>query len=66
MIFFGLGLVVDWIADNLYWTERDSGVIMVSRLTGRYAAVLLKDLDQPESIAVNPLQGYELLLTLNS
>lgn len=56
--FCGLGLAVDWIAENLYWTDRDRGVIMVSRLTGRYSTILLKDIDNPVSIAVNPLNGY--------
>jgi low density lipoprotein receptor-related protein 5/6 len=62
MIEFGLespvSLAVDWIADNLYWTDSDSNRIEVSRLDGSYRKTLIwKDLDNPHSIALNPSEG---------
>jgi len=50
-------MAVDWIADNLYWTDEDRGNIVMSRLDGRYRTVLMTGLARPRSINVNPLTG---------
>lgn len=54
------GLAVDWIAQNLYWTDTGHGrnVIEVSRLDGTSRKVLLSErLDEPRAIAVYPEKG---------
>ncbi|XP_014481783.1 PREDICTED: low-density lipoprotein receptor-related protein 2 [Dinoponera quadriceps] len=60
-------LAVDWISDNLYWSEVDEtgatlhGRVMVSKSDGRYRRSLVTvNLEQPTSVAVDPERG-ELL-----
>lgn len=55
---------MDWISDNLYWTEVDPtgnrpyGRIMVSKSDGRYRRSLLTlGLENPTAIAVDPQLG---------
>lgn len=57
-------LAVDWIADNLYWTEVDRtgskprGRVMVAKTDGRYRrAVINSGLEIPTSVAVDPQLG---------
>eukprot|EP00058_Branchiostoma_floridae_P017897 XP_002603386.1 hypothetical protein BRAFLDRAFT_80379 [Branchiostoma floridae] len=50
------GLAVDWVASNIYWTEKDNGAINVARLDGSFRKVLVTGLDQPSGIAVQPEQ----------
>ena len=57
-------LAIDWIADNLYWTETDRtgskprGRVMVAKTDGRYRrAVVNAGLEIPTSIAVDPQLG---------
>ncbi|KAI8503928.1 hypothetical protein Bbelb_179960, partial [Branchiostoma belcheri] len=52
------GIAVDWVASNLYWTERQLGRIHVSKLDGSLRKVLMSGLGQPSSIAVHPEQSY--------
>ncbi|XP_078694383.1 low-density lipoprotein receptor-related protein 2-like isoform X2 [Branchiostoma floridae x Branchiostoma belcheri] len=52
------GIAVDWVASNLYWTERQLGRIHVSKLDGSLRKVLMSGLDQPSAIAVHPEQSY--------
>ncbi|XP_066588132.1 low-density lipoprotein receptor-related protein 2 isoform X2 [Prorops nasuta] len=57
-------LAIDWISDNLYWTEVDStgaktvGRVMVSKSDGRYRRSLVTvDLENPTAIVVDPQFG---------
>jgi low density lipoprotein-related protein 2 len=57
-------LAIDWIADNLYWTETDRtgskprGRVMVAKTDGRYRrAVINNGLELPTSIALDPQRG---------
>ena len=52
-----VGITVDWIAGHVYWTDELFGHIMVCDITGRYQRVLLRDLDKPRGIAVDPKAG---------
>ncbi|XP_066267551.1 low-density lipoprotein receptor-related protein 6-like [Branchiostoma lanceolatum] len=52
------GIAVDWVASNLYWTERGLGRIHVSKLDGSLRKVLISGLDQPSGIAVHPGRSY--------
>ena len=45
------GIAVDWIADNLYWSDSALKIIEVSRLDGSYRKTLLRnDLDDVRSM----------------
>nr|XP_032823068.1 low-density lipoprotein receptor-related protein 1-like isoform X2 [Petromyzon marinus] len=53
------GLAVDWVGQNLYWCDKGRDTIEVSRLDGRYGAVLLgSGLQEPRALAVDPPRGY--------
>ena len=60
MMVMTIGMAIDWIADNLYWTDEDRGYIMMSRLDGRHRTVLVTGLTRPKSVTVNPLTGSVL------
>ncbi|VTJ88710.1 Hypothetical predicted protein, partial [Marmota monax] len=56
-------LMVDWIGRNLYWTDGTAGQILAIQLTAiwrgksEYTIVLDDDLTQPQSLALDPLNG---------
>nr|KAF6460524.1 hypothetical protein HJG59_011438 [Molossus molossus] len=56
-------IVVDWIGRNLYWTDGTAGQILAIQLTAiwrgkpEYTIVLDDDLNQPRSLALDPLNG---------
>lgn len=53
------GLAVDWIANNLFWSDTGSKVIEVSRLDGSCRKVLISEnLSDPRSMIVFPKRGY--------
>lgn len=51
------GIAVDWIGQNLYWTDQKRGLIEVSRLDGRFRRVISTQIFKPSLIAVDPLLG---------
>jgi len=52
------GLAVDWIAKNLYWCDKGTDTIDISRLDGRYRKVLIREgLQEPRAIALDPFHG---------
>ncbi|RZC33909.1 Ldl recept a domain containing protein [Asbolus verrucosus] len=57
-------VAVDWVGDNLYWTETDragskpKGKVMVAKTDGRYRRALVNvGLESPTSIVVDPQLG---------
>ena len=51
-------LAVDWVGGNLYWCDRASKTIEVSKLNGSYRTVLVNSgLDEPHSMAVDVRYG---------
>lgn len=56
-------IVVDWIGRNLYWMDGTAGQILAIQLTANwrekseYIIVLNDDLNQPPSLALDPLSG---------
>lgn len=53
-----LGLAVDMIGRNIYWTDLDRGVIEVAKLDGSYRKVLVKNIAGPRSIVLDGIRGY--------
>ena len=52
------GLAVDWLADNLYWTDAGRNVLEVARLDGSSRKVIIgTGLDDPRAVAVFPQKG---------
>ena len=57
------GLAVDWLADNLYWTDAGRNVLEVSRLDGSCRKIVVsRGLDEPRAVAVFPQRGYRIPL----
>ncbi|XP_055870134.1 low-density lipoprotein receptor-related protein 1-like isoform X4 [Biomphalaria glabrata] len=53
------GLAVDWVGRNLYWCDKTTDTIEVSKLNGDYRKVLLRQkLQEPRAIEVFPQKGY--------
>lgn len=57
-------MAVDWIGRNLYWCDRNTDTIEVSKLDGRYRKILLRDksfLREPRALELFPRYGYLFL-----
>ncbi|KAH9629928.1 hypothetical protein HF086_017443 [Spodoptera exigua] len=53
------GLAVDWVAGNLYWCDKGTDTIEVSRVDGRHRRVLLRgQLSEPRALALLPARGW--------
>ncbi|KAB0798924.1 hypothetical protein PPYR_06804 [Photinus pyralis] len=53
------GIAVDWIANNIYWTNAGKKLIEVSRWNGTSRKVIImENLLEPRSITVFPRRGY--------
>ncbi|KAJ8320243.1 hypothetical protein KUTeg_001830 [Tegillarca granosa] len=52
------GIAVDWIGKNLYWCDKTTDTIEVSKLDGKYRKVLINiGLQEPRGIEVFPSKG---------
>ncbi|XP_070563499.1 low-density lipoprotein receptor-related protein 4-like isoform X2 [Ptychodera flava] len=57
------GVAVDWIYQNLYWTDAGTNKIEVAHLVPRHGAIqravlISEGLDEPRAIVVNPAEGF--------
>jgi low-density lipoprotein receptor-related protein 4 len=53
------GIAVDWLADNLYWSDTAYKKIEVSRLDGKCRKTILnQDLEDPRALILYPKKGY--------
>ncbi|KFD53736.1 hypothetical protein M513_05441 [Trichuris suis] len=54
------GLAVDWVGRNLYWCDKGTDTIEVSKLDGRFRKVLMRSgaLKEPRAIVLDPFVGY--------
>lgn len=52
------GLTIDWIARNIYWTDRALHKIEVAKLDGSARRVLISlNVRYPRGISVDPIRG---------
>ncbi|XP_069110175.1 prolow-density lipoprotein receptor-related protein 1-like [Argopecten irradians] len=53
------GLAVDWVGGNLYWCDKTTDTIEVSKLDGKYRKVLIREgLEEPRALEVFPAKGF--------
>ena len=53
------GIAVDWVSNNLYWTNPIDHVIEVCRLNGsEHFVILANGLEEPGAITVDPSSGF--------
>ncbi|KAL3854931.1 hypothetical protein ACJMK2_014166, partial [Sinanodonta woodiana] len=58
------GIAVDWIGRNLYWCDRNTDTVEVSKLDGRFRKILINDPDflrEPRALQVFPAKGFMFL-----
>lgn len=51
------GIAVDWVADNIYWSDEKRNLIEVARLDGSCRYVVASFVEKPKAIAVDPADG---------
>jgi len=56
------GIAVDWVTENIYWTDKNfgngNGKIQVAKVDGTKLTVLIADgLSNPRAISVDPTAG---------
>ncbi|KAL1116301.1 hypothetical protein AAG570_005796, partial [Ranatra chinensis] len=52
------GIAVDWLANNLYWTDSEQKTLEVARIDGRGRKIIIPMMEEPRSVAVYPQRGY--------
>ncbi|XP_021948531.2 low-density lipoprotein receptor-related protein 1 isoform X4 [Folsomia candida] len=52
------GIAVDWVAHNLYWCDKGTNTIEVSKLSGRHRKIIIAGLQDPRAIVLDPFRGY--------
>ncbi|XP_053679237.1 low-density lipoprotein receptor-related protein 1 [Anopheles nili] len=52
------GIAIDWVAENIYWTDQKRNLIEVARLNGSLRYVVRSDVESPMLLAIDPWQGY--------
>lgn len=54
------GIAVDWVANNIYWTDSGRDVIEVAQMNGRNRKTLISGMiDEPYAIVVDPQRGWD-------
>lgn len=52
------GLAVDWVANNIYWTDSGRKVVEVARIDGTCQKVIINSmLIEPRAVVVFPSEG---------
>lgn len=52
------GIAVDWVAENIYWSDEKRNIIEVARLNGTSRYVVISNVDKPKALAIDPVAGY--------
>ncbi len=60
------GLAVDWLGQNLFWSDSRLQRIEAARLDGAWRRVIVWHNTEPRLIALQPTEGYAPLLTFYS
>lgn len=52
------GIAVDWIADNIYWSDEKRNIIELAHLDGSSRYVVISYVSKPKALAVDPIAGF--------
>lgn len=59
LFLFFIGIAVDWVAKNLYWTDMRLDTIEAAHIDGSNRSVILSlGLDAPRALALDPRDGF--------
>lgn len=51
------GIAIDWVANNIYWSDQKRNIIEVSRLNGSHRYIVISNVEKPTALAVDPFAG---------
>ena len=57
------GIAVDWLADNLYWTDYSLNQIWMSRADGLFQKIIIRNLSGPCNIVIDHTRKCDCLKT---
>ena len=60
------GLAVDWINRQLYWSDQQKGSVSAGPLGGLEPRLIIRGLQQPTAVAVEPFLGWACCLEEDS
>jgi len=56
------GIAVDWLADNLYWTDYSQNQVWMSHADGLFQKVIARNLSGPCNIVIDHARKYDHLI----
>lgn len=52
------GFAIDWVANNIYWTDQNRNLIEVSRSDGTFHYVIASNIERPNALGIDPVAGF--------
>ena len=63
---FMSGIALDWITENIYWTDFSLNQVWMARSDGRYQRIIARNLAGPHGIVVDQTRKWVLSRLLST